>query len=168
MSLTVHLLLQRGCSSGLIPEAFYASSLHQIGQNLYQKDHFTPSYMPVDPFWHIEAIVAMTSPQSDQPDQPFPATNLTAHDDYFEQTIEILPHRTKGQDLVQVETKCPSSTPINRCGFHRLREEKLEATFDKKSAPPVFSFSIIVSPPWLSATSTFTTNFTTTISTTIH
>jgi hypothetical protein len=45
------------------------------------------------------------------PTNHFPATNLTAHDGYFEPTAGILLGQTKGQDLALVETKHPSSNP---------------------------------------------------------
>jgi hypothetical protein len=37
----------RGCSSDLLPKAFDASFIHQIGQKLYENDHLTPDYTPV-------------------------------------------------------------------------------------------------------------------------
>jgi len=63
-------------------------------------------------------------PKMANPTSHFPAKNLTAHDGYFEPTARILLGRTKGQDLAPVETKHPLPTPINRWGFHILKEEK--------------------------------------------
>jgi hypothetical protein len=47
LGLTAHFLLQRGYSSGLLAEAFYASFFHQIRQNLHENDHLTLDYTPV-------------------------------------------------------------------------------------------------------------------------
>jgi len=38
----------------------------------------------------MDATAAVTPPQSNQSDQPFPATNLTAHDNHFKPTVGIL------------------------------------------------------------------------------
>jgi len=39
----------------------------------------------------MDATTAVIPPQSDQPGQPFPATNLTAHDNHFKPSVGILP-----------------------------------------------------------------------------
>jgi len=51
----------------------------------------------------------VTPPRSGQDDQPFPTTNLTAHDNNFEPMVEILSGQIKGQDLAPYEIKYPSS-----------------------------------------------------------
>lgn len=105
-------------------------------------------------FWRTNSTVVVTPLKVTNPTSPFHATNMTAYDNYFELTAEILLGRTKGQDLTPVETKHPSFTPINKCGFHGLRNEKSGAKVDKKKTnhiclvfffPPVFS-----SPPQFS------------------
>ena len=55
--------------------------------------------------------MTMTPLQSGQPDHLIYAANITAHDSHFELMVEIHPDQIKGQDLVPVKTKCPSSTP---------------------------------------------------------
>jgi hypothetical protein len=80
----------------------------KMEQNLHPNDHLYLTTSHSDSFWLIETIVVVAPPQSGQPDQPFPATNLAVHDDYFEPMFWILLDGTKGQDLTPVEIKRPS------------------------------------------------------------
>jgi hypothetical protein len=56
---------------------------------------------------------------------PFSAANLTTHDSHFELTVGILPSWIKGQNF-------HLPPPINRDGFHSLKEEKLVCKVGKK------------------------------------
>jgi hypothetical protein len=108
--LIVHFLLQRSCSSRLLPKAFNALSLYQIWQNLHANDHLTFNdtlVWSVLANWHYSSS-STTLKWSTRP--AFPATNLIAHDSHFEPTVGILTSWIKGQDLAPVKTKHPSST----------------------------------------------------------
>jgi len=82
--------------------------------------------------WHRPKVTNLTSLSF--------ATKLTAHDSQFELTVRILSSRIKGQDLAPYETNVPLPPPINRDGFHNLKEEKWEAKVEKKSSLPSFFF----------------------------
>ena len=140
LELTVHLLLQRGCLNDLLPEAFYASSLHQIGKNLHENDHLTPDtclhanmirfgWLTPHRLWHY--------PKMANPTNHFPTTNLTAYDSYFKPTVGILSSQIKGWDLSPVETKHPSSTTYKYDWISWPGEEKIRCKIGKNQPPPV-------------------------------
>jgi len=87
------------------------------------------------------------------PTNPF-YNNFSSRDDNFEPTVRILLGRIKGQYLVPLKIKYPSSTPVNKGGFHSLRGKKSKAKVWKKNQllPPFFQPLSYFSPPLIAVT----------------